>query len=179
MTELDETTTAAPEAPSSDQPGDRPVDDVTGVRLRWWYEVVAMLALYIVYSGIRNKFGSATVGPEHAFNNAHKVITLERHLGLFVEENIQDAFLSQKWFLQFWNVFYGTFHFWVTGFALIWCYRRRPQVYSFWRNRTRNVHDDQAKWRLGMAAYWFEIFSMAPLSKDHRPPKRASVSTKP
>ena len=134
MTELDETATAASDAPSSDQPGDRPVDDVTGVRLRWWYEVVAMLALYIVYSGIRNKFGSATVGPEHAFNNAHKVITLERHLGLFVEENIQDAFLGQKWFLQFWNVFYGTFHFWVTGFALIYTFRKRPEVYSFWRN---------------------------------------------
>jgi hypothetical protein len=132
MTDVDEARTPDPEAVA--QPGDRPIDDVSGVRLRWWYEVVAMLALYIVYSGIRNKFGSATVGPEHAFNNAHKIITLERHLGLFVEENLQDAFLGQKWFLQFWNVFYGTFHFWVTGFALIWCYRRRPGVYSFWRN---------------------------------------------
>lgn len=109
-------------------------DEVTQVRLRWWFEVIAIGAMYIVYSGIRNKFGSATVSPEHAYNNARQVIDFERHLGLYFEENLQDAFLGQKWFLQFWNVFYGTFHFWVTAFALIWCYRRRPEAYSFWRN---------------------------------------------
>jgi hypothetical protein len=109
-------------------------DEVTQVRLRWWFEIIAIVAMYVVYSGIRNKFGSATVTPDHAFEHARHIISIERHLGLFFEENLQDVFLGQKWFLQFWNVFYGTFHFVVTTFALIWCYRRRPQVYSFWRN---------------------------------------------
>ena len=31
-------------------------------------------------------------------------------------------------------------------------------------------HDDQAKWRLGMAAYWFEILWTAPESNDQRAP---------
>jgi hypothetical protein len=131
MTDVDEATTPDPEA---DEPDDDAVDEVTQVKLRWWTEVIAILAMYIVYSGIRNKFGSAVGNEIHAFNNAHRVITFERHFGLFVEENLQDVFLGQKWFLQFWNVFYGTFHFWVTGFALVWCYRKRPQAYSFWRN---------------------------------------------
>ena len=44
---------------------------------------------------------------------------------------------------------------------------------------TRALHTDQAMWRLGMAAYWFDTFCMAPESKDHGPPLTSSVSTKP
>lgn len=123
-------------APGNQRVGgaDGPRDDVTNVRLHWWVEIAALLVLYFVYSAIRNQFGSATVGPEHAFNNAHRVITLERSLGLFVEEWVQDQFLGHRFFLQFWNVFYGTFHFWVTAFAMIYTYRKYPARYSFWRN---------------------------------------------
>ena len=130
MTDVEETRSRDDDATTADAP----MDDLTNVRLRWWFEVIAILAMYIVYSGIRNKFGSATVSPEHAFTNARRVITAERNLGLFFEENLQDGFLGYKWFLQFWNLFYGTFHFWVTGFALVYTFRKRPEVYSFWRN---------------------------------------------
>jgi hypothetical protein len=109
-------------------------DDVTNTRLRWWVEILVLLALYIVYSAIRNEFGSATVSPEHAFDNARRVIDIERELGLFIEENIQDAFLGYRLFLQFWNVFYGTLHFWITGYALIYLFRKQPARYSLWRN---------------------------------------------
>jgi hypothetical protein len=111
-----------------------PRGDVTNVRLRWWVEIGAILVMYVVYSAIRNKFGSATVGPEYAYDNARHVIDLERHLGLYFEENFQDLFLSHKLFLQFWNVFYGSFHFWVTGFAMIYTFRKFPERYSLWRN---------------------------------------------
>ena len=40
-------------------------------------------------------------------------------------------------------------------------------------------HVAQAKWRLGMAAYWLEILLMAPESNDHRLPYTRRVSTKP
>ena len=90
--------------------------------------------LYIIYSGIRNNFGSATGNEIQAFTNARRVIALERHLGLFFEENFQDAFLGHRLYLQFWNVFYGSFHFWVTGFALIYLFRKYPARYSLWRN---------------------------------------------
>jgi PAP2 superfamily len=103
-------------------------------RLHWYTEALAILAVYLVYTAIRNTFGSATVGPEHAFNNARHVIDFERDLGMFVEEGFQDVFIGHKLFLQFWNVFYGTFHFLVTIFALIWTYRRFPERYPLWRN---------------------------------------------
>ena len=109
-------------------------DDVTNTRLRWWVEILVLLALYIVYSAIRNEFGSATVSPDHAFDNARRVIDIERELGLFIEESIQDAFLGYRLFLQFWNVFYGTLHFWITGYALIYLFRKQPARYSLWRN---------------------------------------------
>jgi len=109
-------------------------DDVTHVRLHWWVEVVAMMVLYFVYSAIRNNFGSATGNEIRAFTNARRVVGLERHVGLFFEENFQDFFLGHRFYLQFWNVFYGSFHFWVTGFALIYLFRKQPARYSFWRN---------------------------------------------
>ncbi len=121
-------------APAVDREGDPGAQGDRRIRLHWWTEALAILAVYLVYTAIRNNFGSATVGAEHAFTNAHRVITFERHFGLFFEEGFQDLFLSHKLFLQFWNVFYGTFHFWVTGFALIYTYRRFPARYPLWRN---------------------------------------------
>jgi PAP2 superfamily len=120
---MSETTTPT-EAPPEDR----------RIRLHWWTEVIAIVAVYLVYTAIRNRFGSATVGAEHAFNNARHVIDVERRFGLFFEENFQDVFLGHRFFLQFWNVFYGTFHFWVTGFALVFTYRRFPERYPLWRN---------------------------------------------
>jgi len=104
------------------------------LKLHWWTEVMLVVAVYAVYTAIRNNFGSATVSPEHAFDNAHRVITLERHLGLYFEERLQDLFLSYHLFLRSWDIFYGTFHFWVTAFALIYTYRRYPDRYPIWRN---------------------------------------------
>jgi len=118
--------------------------------LKWWREVLYVLAFYLVYSWIRNRFGSAAVSPDRAFDNARRVIDVEKMLGLFHEETIQHWFVSAdlpthpaalhfgfpgaRFFIQFWNVFYGTFHFIVTGGALIWLYRRFPSDYRKWRN---------------------------------------------
>ena len=102
--------------------------------LRWWREVLYCLAFYAVYSYIRNEFGSASVGVEHAFNNAKSVISIERALGLYHEEGIQDLFINHELFMRFWNIFYGSFHFVVTAFAMIFTYRRFPERYQLWRN---------------------------------------------
>ena len=102
--------------------------------LRWYREVAYVLAFYGVYSFIRNQFGSAAVSEQLARGHAYDVIHIERALGLFHEETLQDWFLHWRWFIQFWNLFYGTFHFVVTAFALIWTFRRFPWRYPLWRN---------------------------------------------
>ena len=103
-------------------------------KLYWWREAIYVLLFYFVYSAVRNVFGSAGGGgEEHAFNNAKDIIQLERWLGSYHEETIQDWFLDERWFIQFWNIFYGTFHFAVTTFCIFWLFRRFPERYVKYR----------------------------------------------
>ena len=111
-----------------------PPAPATRSRLRWWKEVLYIAVFYGVYSFIRNTQGSAAVSAEHAFSNAREVIGVERALGLYFEEGVQEAFLDWRWFIQFWNLFYGTFHFVVTIAALVLLFRRFPSRYPRWRN---------------------------------------------
>ena len=101
--------------------------------LRWWKELGYIVAFYAVYSFIRNQFGSESVSPAKAFRNAELVRTIERWLGSFHEETIQEWFLGWKWFIQLWNIFYGTFHFAVTAFCIFWLFRRFPERYVKYR----------------------------------------------
>lgn len=101
---------------------------------RWWLEILFILAFYVIYSAIRNQFGSAAVAPETALENAHRVINLEQSMGLFFEPELQARFIDKISFIQFWNLFYGTFHFVVTGGTLFWAYTRFNHRYRIWRN---------------------------------------------
>jgi hypothetical protein len=102
--------------------------------LRWWREVLYILIFYGVYSVVRNMQGSASVGEQHALQNAREIIDIERFLHIFNERSVQKAFLDYHGFMEFWNLFYGTFHFFVTIGALLWLFRRFPARYPQWRN---------------------------------------------
>jgi PAP2 superfamily len=106
--------------------------------LYWWKEGLIVVAFYVVYSWIRNRFGSNIIAedgvPEAAFHNAERVIQLERLVGLFHEESLQELFLSKRMFIQFWNVYYGTAHFFVTLAVFILLFFKRSDVFPQWRN---------------------------------------------
>ncbi|MFN2502935.1 MAG: phosphatase PAP2 family protein [Acidimicrobiales bacterium] len=102
--------------------------------LRWWREVLYAAVFYGIYSVIRNTQGSAAVSASHALGNALEIIRVERFLGLYHERAVQEAFLDQHLFIELWNLFYGTFHFVVTVFALVLLFRKFPQRYRRWRN---------------------------------------------
>jgi hypothetical protein len=106
---------------------------LTQARLRWWREVIYVVVFYGVYTLIRNK-GVAGDAVDSARRHAEQIIDWERALGSYHEETIQDWFLPHEWFISFWNVFYGTAHFAVTAFALVWLFRRNPERYPLWRN---------------------------------------------
>jgi PAP2 superfamily len=103
----------------------------------WVHEIVVIGVVYVVYSFVRNQFGSATMAvgdePKHAFNNAVDIIKLEKALGLFHEQTIQKWFLGTRWIIQFFNIFYGTAHFIVTLAILIWIFIRKRESFSLWR----------------------------------------------
>ena len=69
--------------------------------MQWWAEIALLLALYIVYTLVRNLFGSATIDPERAYQNAERVIDIERDLGMFWELSIQGWFINQEIFISF------------------------------------------------------------------------------
>jgi hypothetical protein len=128
-----------------------PTDVAREHKTRWWKEAIVILFFYFVYSATRNRFGSNKIAdaqvlifdtvckvlpstPEQAFNNAMKVIQLERAVGLFHEETIQEWFLPHRWFIQLLNTYYGTAHFVITIAVFIVLYLKRKDVFAFYRN---------------------------------------------
>ena len=109
-------------------------------RLRWWREVLYTVGIYLVYSTVRNQFGSNGGPPLQAnriaYEHALDVIEIQDRLGLFIERTLQRWYLDlpADGLIAFWNTFYGTAHFIVTGFGLIWLYRRDKARYPTWRN---------------------------------------------
>jgi hypothetical protein len=107
-------------------------------QLRWWKEVAIIAAFYVLYSAVRNVFGSAGLDigqePVESFDNALKVIQLERAVGLFVEPQLQAMVIGWEGFVWVMNVFYGSAHFVVTLGAFVLLYRRAPERFPVWRN---------------------------------------------
>ncbi|NOX29954.1 MAG: hypothetical protein GXP35_07900, partial [Actinobacteria bacterium] len=107
-------------------------------RLYWWKEALIVAVFYGIYSWTRNLFGSNKIAadgiPDQAFTNAERIINLEKWLGTFQEQTIQSWFLAYPWFIQFWNVYYGTAHFVVTLSVFILLFIKRSDVFPQWRN---------------------------------------------
>ena len=104
--------------------------------LRWWKEVLLAAGVYLVYSLVRNSFGSAGGDPGPAFGHALDVIHLERSLHLYREPAIQRHYLDlpAHGLVRLWNVYYGVAHFAVTFVAFVWMFRRQPHRHRLLRN---------------------------------------------
>jgi len=104
--------------------------------LRWWREVLLAIAVYGVYSLVRNRFGSAGGDPGPAFGHAKDIIAIEDALHLYVEPHIQQWYLDlpANGLIRLWNVYYGLAHFLVTFVALVWMFRRDPRRHRLLRN---------------------------------------------
>lgn len=102
-------------------------------RLYWWRELITIGLFYGVYTLVRNQ-GIASDSAVEARRHAGQVIRFERFFGLFQEARIQKAFIDWRWFIKFWDVYYGTFHFIVTIVAIVALYRYQKHRYAIWRN---------------------------------------------
>ena len=127
-------------------------------RTLWWKELLIVSVFYAIYTMIRNQFGSAFVNgvdvPLHSFTNAVRVIRIERALGLYHEESIQDFFLPHLWLIKAMNTYYGTAHFFVTLGVFILLFKRRPDVFGQWRNTLAAM--------TGLAIIGFVLFPLMP-----------------
>lgn len=117
-------------------------------------ELAVLGAFYLAYSAVRNRFGSASVSPAMAFDNARSIIQLERSVGLFFEQELQALALNWRQFVWLLNVFYGTAHFVVTGGTLAWLFIRLPADYRRWRNTLAIT--------TALAIFGFSVFPVMP-----------------
>ncbi|MGD9798783.1 MAG: phosphatase PAP2 family protein [Acidimicrobiia bacterium] len=133
MSDASPSTTAGTPQQGDDPEAAPPARAGAALGLRWWRELLYIGIFYGIYSLIRNQFGSASVPASTALRHAEWVIRVERDLRSFHEQEIQSWFLDWRPFIQFWNLFYGTFHFAVTAFCLVWLFTRFPDRYVQWR----------------------------------------------
>lgn len=110
-------------------PGARFLQD--GHALYWWVEIVAILVFYGVYSTIRN---ADTAKAAEAFHHAVQLIRIERAIGVFHEQAINDWALRFTPLAIFGNYFYGSLHFVVTVGVGVYLFRVWPDDYPRWRN---------------------------------------------
>ena len=126
-------TTAASTTLNSSSPAEetRPGPISRRIRRGWILEVLAGVAIYLVYDWLRDQTTGVSAD---AFRHAQQIIDAEKFLGLYHEYSIQQAFLRLDWFMSFWNIWYGTIHFVMPLVALVWLYRKLPARYVRWRN---------------------------------------------
>ena len=116
--------------PSETSPGAvRPVR-----RSTWWREVLIIATVYFLYSVVRDIRGNKPVSVFQATTNAHRIISLERHLGLFHEQTVQGWFLHDRWLIRLADDYYGTAHFLVVIAVMVILFFWFPARYRLWRN---------------------------------------------
>ncbi len=145
----------AGEGSATTQPGPSSEgSDRAGPEVHLWREVAYIAGFYVLYSIVRNQFGSASTSPAAAYANAVRVIDVEKALGIFNEATVQswfDGLGSSLWAV---NVYYGTLHFLVPIAVLVYLARRHPRAYPLWRTTILAT--------TGLALISFALFPLMP-----------------
>lgn len=127
-----------PPPSGTDAPDAAPAATRRRLGLRWWRELLYVGGFYLLYSAVRNTFGSSGTGGkavENAFQHAKDIIHIEKLLHLWVEPGLQRWYLDlpSHGFIRGWNIYYGTGHFVITIVAMVLLFRRSPERYQVWR----------------------------------------------
>jgi len=102
-----------------------------GSRLFWWREVIIVIVVDIVYETVRN---ISSARPSKAYDNALRIIDLQRAMGIWHEFSMQQWALGWTPLIVFANYFYGSVYIGATVFGLVFLYRRFPDDYPLMRN---------------------------------------------
>jgi membrane-associated phospholipid phosphatase len=123
-------------------------------RTLWWREVLLIATFYFLYTLVRDVRGNKPVSVLQASTNAHRIISLERHLGIFHEATFQHWFLADRWLIRLCDDYYGTIHFVAVIAVLVLLFFRYPSRYRLWRNTLALT--------TGLALIGFEFFPVLP-----------------
>jgi hypothetical protein len=100
----------------------------------WWdlaRQIVLFCGAYWLYRLVRGVTDSRAA---EAFDHAHRIVSLERSLGLFFEPSVNAWSEGQKWVIDFTSWMYVNSHFVITTVALAFIYLRRNPSFYFIRN---------------------------------------------
>jgi PAP2 superfamily protein len=115
-----------PRAATSRQDVRRKVASWLSVRHSPLVEGAAVLVLYALYETSR---GLVDANPGIAVRHADDVVSVERSLHVFVEDEVQQAARAVPGLIGTLGVLYLTLHLAVTGGYLLWLYLRRPTAF--------------------------------------------------
>ena len=93
-------------------------------------EVLVVLGLYGVYEAAR---GLVVGDARQAAGHARELVDLERSLGLFFEERVQEFVHAVPGFVDVLSFSYVTLHLLVTVGVLVWIHQRRPLAFPLVR----------------------------------------------
>src|SRR4051812_33443008 len=93
-------------------------------------ELAMAIGLYAVYEVVRG-FGSTTLG--EARLHTASIVSLERHLGVFVERAVQQAITGLPVVPMLLGFAYMTLHFGAPAVAMIWVHRRHHERFALVR----------------------------------------------
>lgn len=96
-------------------------------RPRLWFEILLIAVSYWLYSLVRNAVPEQKAA---ALANADWIWSVERFLGVAVEQSVNHAVNSVTWLIVSMNYYYATLHFIVTISVLVWLFRRHPGRYA-------------------------------------------------
>jgi membrane-associated phospholipid phosphatase len=122
-------------------------------RLRWGWvlEAPVLFGVYRAYSWARGELRGPAA---ESLDNAERLVDWQERLAIDHERTIQQWFLDDRWFIGFWNVWYGTAHFIMPVVTLVWLYLADPVRYVRWRN--------VFLWMLPFALLGFWLFPLTP-----------------
>jgi membrane-associated phospholipid phosphatase len=113
--------------------------------------VVFFFWLYPLYIWLPGLVGESA---PQALRNAEQIIDWQQHLRIYQELAIQQWFLAYRWFIGFWNVWYGSVHFATPIITLVALYHFDPGRYVRWRNTFL--------WMLAVATIGFWLYPLMP-----------------
>jgi hypothetical protein len=112
----------------------RPGSRLASLVERYWrvfFEILFIVPAYTAYQFVRGNVGGNAGA---AFDNASRLIHVERQLGIFYEASLQQLILPRDWMVDFFNYLYIYGHLPVIIIVAIWLYASHRNNYALFRN---------------------------------------------
>ena len=101
---------------------------------RNWRHIAEVLFIVPAYTAYQYVRGAVHGQGGVAFDNATRVIHIEKQLGIFHEAFLQQLILPKSWVVDFFNYLYIWGHLPVIIAVAVWLYMRHRDQYSLFRN---------------------------------------------